>query len=349
MSSHPVSITALALLLATTLAVAWLLTWLALVYARRALLLDIPNERSSHRAPTPRGGGVAMVLAWVAAVTTLWMWGLIPHPWLVAWIVGGLAVAAVGWRDDHRSVGPATRLLVHTAAASWAVLWMGGLPQIDLGLATVSLGPIGALLPVLGIVWLTNLYNFMDGIDGLAATQAVGTSAVAGAILWAAGADALAAACLVMAAASAGFLFWNWPPAKVFMGDVGSGWLGFSFGTLIIAGEQTGALPAAVWVVLLSVFIWDATFTLLARITRGERWYNAHRCHAYQRAVEGGMSHLGVTMAVLMLDIFWFWPAACLAWAEPALLPGVLAATMLSCAGLWRGIQRWEQRKKQQP
>jgi glycosyltransferase WbpL len=339
----------LALFLAVTFAAAWGLTWLALLYARRSELLDFPNERSSHDTPTPRGGGIGMVVAWLAALTVLAASDLIPLRWAVAWIGGGTLVAAVGWQDDHRGVHPAVRLLVQGTGACWAVLWIGGLPDLDLGPIRLSLGTAGAPLAVLGIVWLTNLYNFMDGIDGLAASQAAGTSVVAGLLAWTAGAPGLAMTCLSLAAVSAGFLLWNWPPARIFMGDVGSGWLGFSFGVLALAGERSATVPIVVWIVLLSVFVWDATYTLLARVARRERWYNSHRAHAYQRAVQGGISHRGVTVSVLVLNCFWFWPAAWVAARDAVLMPAVLVGTALSGAVLWGGIRRWELRKRPQP
>jgi Fuc2NAc and GlcNAc transferase len=336
----------LVLCLAATYAASWLLTWFALLYARRSRLLDVPNERSSHDLPTPRGGGIGMVLTWLVAMAALAWWELLPLPWITAWAGGGALVAAAGWRDDHRSVHPGLRLLIQVVAASWAVLWLGGLPEINLGPASLKLGAGGTVLAVLGIVWLTNLYNFMDGIDGLAASQAVGTSLAASCLAWAAGAENLAIACLSLGAVSAGFLSWNWPPAKIFMGDVGSGWLGFGFGVLAVAGEHQGAVPLLVWVVLLSAFVWDATYTLLARVARGERWYNAHRNHAYQRAVQGGASHRTVTESVMALNLFCFWPAAWLAARAPDLMPGVLMGTALASVALWWSIRRWETRKR---
>ena len=267
---------ALAVIFLTT----WLLTGWVYVYARRHLL-DVPNERSLHAVPTPRGGGLAIVLTWSVLVTLLTLAGLIPLPWSLAWLGGGLLVAGIGSVDDHRSVAARWRLLVHFGAAVWAVFWLGGLPSLQVGPWSLPLGPMGAPLAVVALVWLTNLYNFMDGIDGLAGAEALTVAAVAGMLLWWSGAPALALCCWALAAGSAGFLRWNWPPAKIFMGDVGSGWLGFTLGLLALVGERSGVLPALVWLILLSVFVWDATFTLLQRVWRGQRWYNPHRAHAW--------------------------------------------------------------------
>ncbi len=185
------------------------------------------------------------------------------------------------------------------------MLWsLGGLSDIRLGESTLNAGSIGTLLGIVGIVWLTNLYNFMDGIDGVAAGEAASVAVFAGALLWATGAKGLAATAWIIAAAAAGFLLWNWSPARIFMGDVGSGFLGFLFGALAVASEATGALPGIIWLLLLGVFIVDATATLLRRMVLGHCWYCAHRQHAYQRAVQAGLSHRQVSGFVLALNLF---------------------------------------------
>lgn len=334
--SPAVLFAALAVMFVTT----WLLTGWVYAYARRRLL-DVPNERSLHAVPTPRGGGLPIVLTWSVLVTLLTFVGLIPLPWSLAWLGGGVLVAGIGWVDDHRSVAAPWRLLVHFGAAAWAVFWLGGPPNLQVGPWFLPLGLLGVPLAVVALVWLTNLYNFMDGIDGLAGTETLTVTAVAGTLLWWSEAPALALSCWALASASAGFLSWNWPPAKIFMGDVGSGWLGFTLGTLALVGERSGTLPALVWLILLSVFVWDATFTLLQRVWRRQRWYNPHRAHAYQRAVQGGMSHRAVTLAVLALNLLVLGPAAALGWAQPRLMLGIVVLTVLTALLLWRKVQRW--------
>lgn len=214
----------------------------------------------------------------------------------------------------------------------------------------LSLGFVGFVLAFVGIVWLINLHNFMDGIEGLAGTQAV-TVADTAALLIAgmrvgllpnpgtaaagmagAGADAasLALVSMLLVPASAGFLLWNWPSARIFMGDVGSGFLRFTFGVLAVASGNSGALPLLVWMLLLGVFVVDATATLLRRIRRGERWAEAHRTHAYQLAVQAGHTHKQVTVAVLGINIVLGAAAtvAC-AWPRALLLVAVIAAAAL--------------------
>jgi glycosyltransferase WbpL len=332
----------LVILLATVFVASWALTALSRSYALRRSVLDVPNERSAHAVPLPRGGGIAIAFTLFVSLAGVGLRGLLPFPCLCAWLGGGVLVAAVGWLDDHRPVPAGWRVLVHALAALWAVSWLGGLPELDLGFTVLTLGGAGAVLAVIALIWLTNLYNFMDGIDGLAGTQAVCSGAAAGMLLWWQGAQGLALGCFILAAASAGFLAWNWPPAKIFMGDAGSGLLGFSFGVLALAGERSGALPALVWVLLLSVFVSDTTFTLLRRMLRAERWYNAHRSHAYQRVVQIGYSHLQVTTVVLLVNVVVLWPLAWLASAQPRFSFALFLATMLVLGLSWREILKWE-------
>ncbi|MCR4403008.1 MAG: glycosyltransferase family 4 protein [Firmicutes bacterium] len=287
-------------------------------YALRRGILDVPNARSSHVVATPRGGGLAIVVVFLGTVILLALRSIINGEVAAAICGGGLLVAGVGWLDDRRGLPATLRAGAHVIAASWALYWLGGLPSLNLGVTRLSLGSVGFVLGVVGIVWFVNLYNFMDGIDGLAGTEAItvaGTAALLiggmrvgllpnpGMTRTAPGAASIALVSTLLVPASAGFLVWNWPPARIFMGDVGSGFLGFTFGVLAVASENSGALPLLVWVLLLGVFVVDATATLLRRIWRRERWTEAHRTHAYQLAVQAGHTHKQVTVAVLGINI----------------------------------------------
>ncbi|HEX2079721.1 MAG TPA: glycosyltransferase family 4 protein [Longimicrobium sp.] len=324
---------------AAAMAAGWMGTGLVRRYALEKNVLDVPNARSSHRVPTPRGGGMAIVLTSLAAVAALALLGVLPWRVGVALGVGGLAVAAVGWVDDHGGVSAPARALVHFAAAAWAVGWLGGLPAARLGAGTLPLGPLGAVLAVVGVVWMTNLYNFMDGIDGLAGGEAVTTGVIGGGLLLAAGEPGLAAAALAVTGASAGFLVWNWHPARIFMGDVGSGFLGFAFATLAVASERAGAVPLLAWVLLLGAFVFDATATLLRRARAGEAWHQAHRSHAYQRAVQAGLSHARVSAAVVAVNLVLGGLAAA-AWRRPEWLVPALAAGLALLAVLYLRVER---------
>lgn len=345
MSHAPLGPVSTGILLLTVCVASLVLTGLVRAYALRRALLDIPNERSSHTVPTPRGGGLAFTGVFLLTVALLGVWSLLDGAVAAALVGGGLAVAAVGWVDDHRPVPAAWRALVHAAAAGWALFWLGGLPVLQAGGGRIVLGEWGTVLALLGIVWLTNLYNFMDGIDGLAGVEAVTTGGGAALLLWAAGQWGLALASAVVAASALGFLVWNWPPARIFMGDVGSGLLGYTFAVLAVAGEHSGGLPIFVWVILLAVFVGDATYTLFKRIANGERWYTAHRGHAYQRAVQVGMAHRKVTLTVLVLNVLVLLPLAGLAVRFRALQPWLLVLVMIGGWVLWRAVQRRADRR----
>lgn len=309
-------------------AASWVLTRAVRRYAK-ARLLDVPNERSSHARPVPRGGGLAVVLAFGSALAALALLGVVEGPLALALLGGGVLIAGIGWLDDHYSIPARWRVVVHFAAAGWALWMLGGLPSLRLGVAEVPLGPVGWVLGALGIVWVTNLYNFMDGIDGIAGGQALSVGAAACVLLAWAGHPGLAAAALLLAASSAGFLVWNWHPARIFMGDVGSGTLGYWIAVLAVASENAGAVPLMGWAVLMGVFIVDATATLLRRLMRGERVYEAHCSHAYQRAVRAGLSHARVSGAVVLLNLALAGIVLAAVLNPRWLLPGVLASLAL--------------------
>lgn len=282
---------------------AWVLTGRVRPWALRRGRMDVPNERSSHQVPTPRGGGLAIAFVVLAGLLAGTLTGRLPMNVGVALLGGGLMVAVVGWLDDCYSLLAKPRLLVHLAAALWTLGWLGGFPRLDVGVGSVALGVAGWVVAALGIVWAVNFYNFMDGIDGIAGGEAVVVGVAGAALLALAGAPDLAGVAVLVAGASLGFLRWNWAPARIFMGDVGSGMLGYLFAALAVASENRGAVPVLVWVLLLGVFVVDATVTLIRRARDGEAVFNAHRKHAYQRAVQAGWSHGRVSAAVVALGV----------------------------------------------
>ena len=289
----------LLLLPATAFAAALAGTGLARRYALARRVLDHPGARSSHKEPTPRGGGIAIAAAFVGAVAAAWVLGMVPGRIAGALAGGGAAVAALGWLDDHAGLSVRVRLPVQVAAAAAAVWAAGGLPALQWGPGAVPLGAAGAVLAVLAVIWSLNLFNFMDGIDGMAAAEAISLGGWGGALLLAEGHAGLAALAFGAGAAAAGFLPWNWPRARIFMGDVGSATLGFVFAVLALASENAGAVPLLAWATLYALFLVDATATLVRRALRGERVYEAHRLHAYQRLVQAGWPHARVTGVAL--------------------------------------------------
>lgn len=268
----------------------------------RSSMLDHPNERSSHSVPTPRGGGLAIC----AVVFAYLLWGGLSHslPWhtVIGIGGGGALVALSGLLDDYRSLPPYTRLMIHLLAAVWTLAWLGGFPYLSSGNATLSLGVFGPILAAIGLVWATNLFNFMDGIDGIAAIETLWVAGVGGLLLFRAGNPGLGGLALVLAGAALGFLRWNWPPAKIFLGDVGSGFIGFVLAALAIASENAGDVPVIVWAMLFAAFIVDATITLARRFRSG-LWHQPHKTHAYQRAVQAGWTHKRVDFGVTILNM----------------------------------------------
>ena len=281
-------------------------------YALARSLMDIPNARSSHTVPTPRGGGVAIGVSFLLAVPACATLGWLPWPAAWALLGAGGGVALLGFLDDHGHIAARWRLLGHFGGAAWVLFWLGGLPPLQVFGQEFALGWAGQLIAALYLVWVLNLYNFMDGIDGIASVEAI-CVCVGGTLLYVlAGQPDRALLPLMLAAAVAGFLYWNFPPARIFMGDAGSGFLGIVLGIMSI---QAGWFDPALfwsWVILLGAFVVDATYTLVRRLLRGDRVYEAHRSHAYQCASRHFGRHLPVTLAVGMINLAWLLPLALL-------------------------------------
>jgi Fuc2NAc and GlcNAc transferase len=324
---------------ATTWLAALLLTAGVRRYALHRQILDIPNARSSHSVPTPRGGGLAIVCAVLPALVWCWSRGWITGDFLLAAAGGGFMTAGIGWLDDHRPVAASVRLVVHFAAAAWAVFWLGGLTFLRAGGLIITLAPAGEVLAALLIVWLLNLYNFMDGVDGLAAAEAVTVCLGAALLAVLAGAPHIVAVTLLLAAASAGFLVWNWAPASIFLGDVGSGFLGYMLAVTALYSERSNGPSLLLWSVLLAVFLSDATVTLLRRAVRREPVFMAHRMHTYQRAVQAGLSHARVAAAVVLTNLLLL-GFALLAQADTRLTPASVGAAALLLAWLYQTVER---------
>jgi Fuc2NAc and GlcNAc transferase len=318
------------------------------VVRRRALrhgLLDVPNERSSHTAPTPRGGGIAIVLAAGLALAILGELGAVDRSLIVALLGGGTAIAIVGFVDDRRSVPAAVRLSVHAAASLWVLIVFGGLPAIQIGDTIVHFGWGGYVLGTLAVAWVINLFNFMDGIDGIAAAEAVFVVG-AGALLYGFSGSAAPAAnaAIVFGMACLGFLLWNWAPASIFMGDVGSGYLGYTIAVLAIASARGNPTALLSWLILGGVFFCDATATLVRRVLRRDRVHEAHRSHAYQWLARRWCSHSRVTIAAMVVNFCWLLPCALFALRHPGLAAWttVLAFAPVALLVLFTGAGRVE-------
>lgn len=270
-------------------AVAWSLTRGCCRPGSLLYFLDQPNERSMHATPVPRTGGVGVMAGVAAAGLLVWLGAGLDRALLAA-LGGALGLAGLGLMDDRRSLPARARFLAQALAA---------------GVFLVLVAPPGgwalAGLLLLGLVWMANLYNFMDGADGLAGGMALFGFAALGVAAALAGQLSLALVCAGIAAAAAGFLCFNFHPARIFMGDVGSVPLGFLAGTLGLAGRDAGAWPLWFPLLVFSPFIVDASLTLLRRALRGEKVWQAHRSHYYQRLVRMGAGHRRTALLAYVL------------------------------------------------
>jgi Fuc2NAc and GlcNAc transferase len=309
-----------------------ILTGLIRHYALMRNVLDIPNQRSSHSVPTPRGGGLAIVLVFTCAITILYIKNQINFFELAA-LSCGLPVAAIGFFDDHAPIAARWRFITHILAASSALFFLQGMPLLLIptpldGLLhrwIVHLDWLGYPLGLLLLVWFLNLFNFMDGIDGIAASESLFiASALAG---YSYHIDqGLFFVCIGLAAASVGFLVWNWPKASIFMGDVGSGFLGLLLGVLMLLAARQAAVMLYCGLILFGVFLVDATYTLVYRFLSKQSWHEAHCSHAYQHAAKR-YGHFKVLCGCWLINLFWLLPISLLVFLHPAYaLFGVLLA-----------------------
>ncbi len=294
------------------------LSWLLRKYALHVNLLDVPNQRSSHAMATPRGGGLGIVLIVLTyAILQVTTKG-VPIASLIPILGGAGLVAIVGFIDDHRHVSAGIRFACHAIGAAIVVYFVGGLQPVQFGPHSVDLGVSGDILAVVFVVWFTNLFNFMDGIDGIAGVETV---CVAGGVVLLVGADSgePVGTLVVLTAATLGFLVWNWPPAKIFMGDVGSGFIGFLLASLAMLMQSSQMISVWPWLILAGAFFVDATVTLITRMIRREPWRSAHRSHAYQILTRKYGGHAKITIGVVAVNIAWLMPIAWFAHASPTL------------------------------
>ncbi len=312
-------------------------------YAVSRDLLDHPNQRSSHATVTPRGGGLAVVISFFFAVLYLFNANRLPEELFYTLTIGGGLIAAVGYWDDHDHVSPWKRILVHFFAAGVYLYWFGGISVLNFGIFEVELGWAGYILAAVFMVWLLNLYNFMDGIDAIAGVEAICVSVGAGALIIFQGAgiagylSSILMVGLMLMMAVAGFLVWNWPPAKIFLGDVGSGFIGYVIAIFALASVYHEMISLWTWVVLLGIFIVDASITLMRRFFNGQRWYEAHRSHAYQHAAIKYGSHRKVVLGVIAINVLWLYPMAYLTCLYDVFgfLLAVVAMLPLAVLSLW--------------
>lgn len=326
------------------------LTYLIRRYALAKSLIDIPNARSSHSIPTPRGGGLSVVIVSLSCLLFLSV-AFFPLTGfnlpLLGIIVASFCVAGIGFWDDHRHIPARWRLLVHFAASVLALFSLGlvKLPMLAFFGFQIDNYWLLGILYLFGLVWLLNLYNFMDGIDGIASIEAITVALSATALLFMRGeGESLSVLLLLFSSAIAGFLVWNFPHAKIFMGDACSGFLGFSLGLFALV-TSIDLINLWSWLILLAAFITDATFTLIKRVLNGAVWYEAHSSHAYQHYARRlthafqqqgyehrdarTKSHRRVNLILSLINLFWLLPLAAAATLYPFWAPLIVIAAFM--------------------
>ena len=287
-------------------------TGFVIKYAKEKQMLDIPNHRSSHVIPTPRGGGVAFVFIFLSTILYLLATNTINFRGNYLLLFSMSLIAVVGFYDDRRNLSARWRFLFQFIAGIISMVALGFLPDIYIYNLTIHAGYLTNFLALVFLIWILNLYNFMDGIDGIAGLEAVSVCLGASVLFWITGNYNLTLVPLLLAMAATGFLFWNLPPAKIFMGDVGSSFLGFTFGLLTLQSLFVNPNFLWSWLILLGVFIVDASVTLVNRVIRREKLYLAHRSHAYQQAARVYNSHKVVSLSVVAVNLIWLCPLAIL-------------------------------------
>ena len=331
----------------TAYATSWTLAALICAHATRLHLIQSPNERSSHVNPTPSGGGIGIAIAGTAAGSIA-----LAYTSSTFWLVLGSCAAAalLGLLDDRFDLSSRLRLAAHIILVGVVIAAVGTLP-----LPSTPLGPVpqfAVYLILLGAgVWWLNLFNFMDGIDGIASAEAIFVLLAPFTICLSAGAITVAEPLLwwavALAAACGGFLMLNWPPARIFMGDAGSNYLALTILAIALLTVVNGLVDYPIWLILAATFVTDATVTLCRRILDRQRWLSAHRLHAYQKLSRRWNSHLLATMTYIAINLLWLYPLAYFAHFTPhfawvavliAYLPLVVVAILLG-AGKTEGTE----------
>jgi UDP-N-acetylmuramyl pentapeptide phosphotransferase/UDP-N-acetylglucosamine-1-phosphate transferase len=327
--------------------ITWFLVMVLCRWAERRQFLDIPNERSLHTGPIPRGGGIPIVLIALIGLMVYSVWdGTFQWEICLTYIIGATLIAAISWLDDLRPLPNWVRFSAHSVGAILVILGFGSLHSLSLPfLRQLHLGWLSLPVTFLWIVGLTNAYNFMDGIDGIAGGQAVVAGFGWTALGCLSGQPIVSAIGLLLATSSLGFLGHNWSPARIFMGDVGSAFLGYTFAVLPIIAAQKDPRLALAGVLLVWPFVFDTVFTFLRRLRGGENVFAAHRSHLYQRLVIAGYSHGFVSSFYIGLALIG--GILALAWSQNVV--GSNFAVVLSvpffCLILWIIVNRKERNR----
>ena len=280
-----------------------------ILYIRVAISSDIvatPNFRNLHTRPIPVGGGIVFSFVFVFSLFFLWWLNQISDDLFWALAVGGSLTALFGFLDDLKDIRASIKLVAQFFLSGWLLFWVDGGPLLSIDWIPVLVAiPVTALF----LIWMINAYNFMDGIDGMAVSGAVFVSgAIALVLLLSNGESEFFSVFILFLASISTFLLFNWSPASIFMGDSGSAFIGYIFGSLILFTVMSGDISIWTWLIVFGYFFADTTVTQLMRIILVKKWYLPHRSHAYQNLARISGSHLKVTGAVVLYNVTWILP-----------------------------------------
>ena len=284
----------------------WISVFLYKKYAIFTGIISNQNYRTLHELPIPRGGGIVFSLLSILAIFLIWWNWQLTEGLLLALVVGGFIATLFGFIDDIKNISARIKLIIQLLLACWAVycLYFGEL-------LSFGLMPLYMIIPILlfSMVWMMNAYNFMDGIDGMAASGAIFVSLTLALVLFLTeGPIEIIAIFILMASTVIGFILFNWPPATIFMGDAGSVFLGYIFGSLLLFTVLSNNISIWTWLTIFGYFFTDTAVTQIMRVFLVKKWYLAHRSHAYQNIARVTGSHLKVTVGVILYNLIWVLP-----------------------------------------
>ena len=294
--------------------IAFVLSFLGVYFLNKSALrfkiVAIPNERSLHNKVTPRGGGVIIAIVFLAFILVFYITRQIMVAEFLVLFGGGLIMAVTGFLDDILELKASIRFIIQFFAVGWGLYWIGGIPSTVFFERLPVLYAIANAVAVVALVWFINSFNFIDGIDGLATSGATFFSlSIGGYFLWQ-GIEPYGSLLIVLAACSLAFLCFNWPPAKMFLGDAGSNFFGYLFGAMILITVKNGNLSIWTWLIILAYLITDTTTTTFLRLCLVKGWYHTHRSHAYQNLARVLDNHKFVTCLITGINVFYLLPLA---------------------------------------
>ena len=294
--------------------IAFVLSFLGVYFLKKSALrlkiVAIPNERSLHNKVTPRGGGVIIAIVFLAFLLVFYITRQIMVAEFLVLFGGGLIMAVTGFLDDILELKASIRFIIQFFVAGWGLYWIGGIPSTTFFERLPVLHGIVNAVTVVALVWFINSFNFIDGIDGLSTSSATFFSlSIGGYFLWQ-GIEPYGSLLIVLAACSLAFLCFNWPPAKIFLGDAGSNFFGYLFGAMVLITVKNGNLSIWTWLIILAYLITDTTTTTFLRLCLVKGWYHTHRSHAYQNLARVLDNHKFVTCLITGINVFYLLPLA---------------------------------------